>query len=217
MSKHMSRATQMIEKSERKEQENTDGKLCEKELRKILLRESSHFQWVKLALNLAMLAILFVISVLKGHKNGPSVIGVSRCTTADWVMIAALIVLGFVFLGLSVWYIQKEHDDKVRKGYQFVPGDFECTVRSVLILNATSLGGGFMVGCAGVSPSLIFNSFLMLLNVNPTVASATGQYMVIYTTLASSIVKIVEGDVNWIYGLMIVFYVIIGTLPGLYL
>ena len=51
---------------------------------------------------------------------------------------------------------------------------------------------------------------------NPAVASATGMYCTLYTTLASSINLIINEKLNLEYSLLINILTIIGSLPGLY-
>mmetsp|Transcript_32873 Transcript_32873/g.23760 ORF Transcript_32873/g.23760 Transcript_32873/m.23760 type:complete len:89 (-) Transcript_32873:215-481(-) len=75
--------------------------------------------------------------------------------------------------------------------------------------------GGLAAGSFGVGPGLIFNPIMIAIGLHPAVASATGMYMVIYSTLSASIVSIIMGNVETIYTIVIVFMTIIGTYPGI--
>mmetsp|Transcript_18582 Transcript_18582/g.25688 ORF Transcript_18582/g.25688 Transcript_18582/m.25688 type:complete len:139 (+) Transcript_18582:302-718(+) len=78
-----------------------------------------------------------------------------------------------------------------------------------------SILGGLAAGAFGVGPGLIFNPIMIAIGLHPAAASATGMYMVIYSTCAASIVAIIMGNVEPIYTIVIMVMTIIGSYPGI--
>jgi uncharacterized membrane protein YfcA len=94
---------------------------------KIIERESTNLQWDKLALNFGMLLILFVLTLLRGPGDEPSLIGVVRCDPMDWVLFSVLIALSVVVTVIVLVILRREYAEKKGAGYTFVVGDFKCT------------------------------------------------------------------------------------------
>ena len=76
--------------------------------------------------------------------------------------------------------------------------------------------GAFFASLAGIGPGLIFNSVMIQLDMHPAVASATGMYITMFTTLAATINVLINDKLNQPYSLMINLLTIVGTIPGLF-
>ena len=68
----------------------------------------------------------------------------------------------------------------------------------------------------GIGPGLLFNAVMIQLDMHPDVASATGMYLTMYTTIAATINVLINQKLNIPYAAMITIFTIIGTMPGLY-
>lgn len=77
--------------------------------------------------------------------------------------------------------------------------------------------GGWVSGALGLGGGAIFNPLLLSMGVPPKVASASGMYMIIFSTGASTMTYIISGLLNLSYGLWVGGFCIIGTLLGMYL
>jgi uncharacterized membrane protein YfcA len=77
--------------------------------------------------------------------------------------------------------------------------------------------GGWVSGALGLGGGAIFNPLLLSLGVPPSVASATGMYMIIYSTTGSSIVFITYKMLNMQFGSWLGFWSSLGSLLGLYI
>jgi uncharacterized membrane protein YfcA len=75
--------------------------------------------------------------------------------------------------------------------------------------------GGWVAGALGLGGGSIYNPVLLAMGVPPKVSSATGLYLVSYSTFAASFIFILSGALNIYYGLWIGLWSIIGTLIGL--
>jgi uncharacterized membrane protein YfcA len=128
-----------------------------------------------------------------------------------------LIVSGFVVTIIAVVILKKEYKYKVAIGYKFCPGDFECTTLNSLKLPLIAFIGGMIAGSLGIGAGLIFNPIIIQMGVHPAVASATGMYMVIFTTTASSMVVILLNRLYVKYAIILAILTLIGSYPGVYM
>jgi hypothetical protein len=185
------------------------------DLEKIIIAESTNFQWVKLALNYSMVITLFLIAIFRGTKNKKSLVGVFRCSDVDAILIAVLLGLGLTFSAISICVLRCEHKAKISKGYIFEQGDFVANPKSIILLSSVALFGGFLVSSSGIGGGLIFNPFLMAIDIPPPIVSATGSYMVMLTTLASTMINALNGKIAWSHFCLLYVFVAVGTYPGL--
>ena len=72
----------------------------------------------------------------------------------------------------------------------------------------------FFSAMSGVGPGGLFTSFLIQIEVHPAVASATGMYCTMFTTLAATINLLLNNGLNIPYFLLISALTIVGTIPG---
>jgi len=75
--------------------------------------------------------------------------------------------------------------------------------------------GGWVAGALGLGGGSIYNPVLLSMGVPPKVSSATGLYLVSYSTFAASLIFILNDSLNIYYGLWISLWSVIGTLFGL--
>ena len=77
--------------------------------------------------------------------------------------------------------------------------------------------GGWVSGAFGLGGGSVFNPLMIELGVPPTVASSTGMYMIMFSTLASSVIYITHGALNLDYALWLGFWSVIGITAGMIL
>lgn len=83
------------------------------------MAESTNFTR-KLALNFAMLLLLFIVSLFRGSGKTTSIVGVNKCNPADHVLLTVLIVGGFIAMFIGALIVRKEYVIKKEIGYTFV-------------------------------------------------------------------------------------------------
>jgi len=160
-----------------------------------------------------LIAILTVISLLKGSGTD-SLIGVVRCDAVDWTLFAVLQVICIIFNVLGIVLIKREYAEKVECGYEFVPGDLEATPRQLFLLTVFSFLGALIAAFCGVGPGMIFVPVLILIGIEAQVATATGMYITMFTTLSSSIQVIIFKKMDLQYALYLQIMTTLGSLPG---
>ena len=75
--------------------------------------------------------------------------------------------------------------------------------------------GGWVSGALGLGGGAVFNPVLLSMGVPPSVSSATGMYMIMFSTLASSTVYVLYGMLEFNYALWIGMWCVFGSLLGL--
>lgn len=78
-----------------------------------------------------------------------------------------------------------------------------------------SFAGGWVSGALGLGGGSIFNPLLLSFGVPPSVASATGMYMIIFSTGSSTLTYILAGMLDIEYGLYAGFFCLAGTVGGM--
>ena len=138
------------------------------------------------------------------------------CDTWSWVAFAALIVIAAAMTALAAWIANNEYRQKLEAGYTFTKGDQTFTPKIIMKLTLVAFLVALLSTIAGISPGLIFNSFLLQLDMHPAGGSATGMYVSMFTTMAATINTLINNKLNIPYALLISGISLLGTLPGLY-
>lgn len=89
--------------------------------------------------------------------------------------------------------------------------------RKLMKLLFFSYLGGFISGALGMGGGSVFNPLLLSFGVPPQVASATGMYMIIFSTGASTLTYILNDLLDITYGLWTGFFCIAGSIIGMFL
>jgi uncharacterized membrane protein YfcA len=164
------------------------------------------------------MVILIVLTLFRGDGKGLSVVGISKCSAADFVMILLLLIFVVVYTLYSIFKILlPEYKEKKEAGYVFVDGDFECTAKNSIKMICIAFFGAFCGACVGIGTGSIFNPALIAMKMPPASGSASGMYLTIYTTCSAALVMLIFGVLDLHYCLILNIVVIIATFPGLYL
>jgi uncharacterized membrane protein YfcA len=118
------------------------------------------------------------------------------------------------FAATKVFHEQKL---KLKLGAGMAPNDLRLSGPILGKLITFAFLGGFMSGALGLGGGAIFNPLLLSLGVLPCVASATGMYMILYSTSGSSIIYLIHKMLNLQFCVWIGFWCSSGSLLGLYI
>ncbi len=105
----------------------------------------------------------------------------------------------------------------MKVGYGLAPSDVRLTKSTLLKLVFFAFVGGWVSGALGLGGGAIFNPLLLSMGVPPSVASATGMYMILFSTSGSSMIYIFYKMLNLQFGFWIGLWCSLGALVGLYL
>jgi len=104
----------------------------------------------------------------------------------------------------------------VTYGQGLVKSDVRVQGNDLIKLILASFLGGWVSGAVGLGGGSIFNPLLLSLGCPPTVASSTGMYMIIFSTAASTLTYIINGQLNVPYGFWVGGFCVLGTLIGMF-
>ena len=76
-------------------------------------------------------------------------------------------------------------------------------------------GGGWVAGALGLGGGVIFNPMLLQMGVPPRVSSATGMYLIAFSTMSASLIYVVIHQLQVDYGLWVGTWSTIGAICGL--
>ena len=130
------------------------------------------------------------------------------------MLLVFLIYAIFITYG-SIKRMQHEQFLKIRYGNGLISSDIEMKGRNLVKLMSFSLVGGWVSGAFGLGGGAIFNPLLLSFGVPPKVSSATGMYMIIYATGATTIQYALNNMVVFDYGLWMSLWCVLGTIIGM--
>lgn len=189
----------------------------QKRLDQIIAYESTNFQWAKLIFIWSLVLILFFINMMRGKSNPESSwLKLKTCDALDWGLFAILQVICIIYELIAVRIVSNEATEKEEVGYEFTEGDLRLSPSKLAIIVAISWFGSLMAAFAGIGAGSIFVPALTIIEMEPRVAAATGMYVTIYLTLASSISVIILGRLSLDYAPYVVIFTMLGSLPGLF-
>jgi uncharacterized membrane protein YfcA len=109
----------------------------------------------------------------------------------------------------------KQRIEKEACGYNFHSSDLEFSTKNATKLAALAFFGGICGGCLGIGGGMIFNPLLLELGMLPTVSSATGMYLVMFSSLSTVTQFVIMGHFFWYYAIWLGAFSIIGTIFGI--
>ena len=116
---------------------------------------------------------------------------------------------------LGVKINKREQALKIKMGHPIADGEIRFEGKQLVILLVFAFLGGWISGALGLGGGSIFNPLMISMGVPPTVSTSTGMYMIMLSTLASSVIYITYEQLNIPYGLWLGFWTSLGILYGL--
>ena len=104
----------------------------------------------------------------------------------------------------------------MRYGSGLASSDIPLEGVPMIKLVTLSFLGGWVSGALGLGGGSIFNPLLLGLGCPPKVASATGMYMMIFSTGASIVTMLLNDRLNLSYGFYIGFFCVFGSVIGMH-
>ena len=178
-------------------------------VKKLIIQERSHGQWRKQGINFIALILLMINQILRGRVF-------KRCELGDWFSLVVFIILMICQVMISTRLISYEQSLKKKFGnINIVESDLIFSGK--VLRNILGLGfvGGWVAGALGLGGGVIFNPILLSMGVPPKVSSATGMYLITFSTFVTSCIYFLYGEMVIDYALWAAFISIMGSLLGL--
>jgi uncharacterized membrane protein YfcA len=205
--------------SDKKSDEKSDPTSSEEEvdpvLQKIISREQTHFKPSSLVMIPSLFFAIILVSLLRGNSNMDSIVGVKSWSPVDFILLIGLILFMIIMTISNIILVKKEHRLKVEHGYKFVDGDLHWTPKLLIQFMIGAIGAGLMAGTIGAGGGVIFNPLLLSFGVSPAVASASGMYIIMFSTLANSIQYAMAGTLIFGHAFWAGSFVVLGAVLGL--
>lgn len=139
-------------------------------------------------LNWTLILVLVCISFLKGGaKPTDSLIGIIKCDSIDWMLFSLLQVICAIYLLIAVFILKREFKEKSDASYDFIEGDLKITNRNISVMVLVALIGAIYASFSGIGAGMVFCPALIMISIESQVATATGMYLSMFTTLSSTI------------------------------
>lgn len=153
---------------------------------------------------------------LRGSKGTQSIVGITKCSVIDWLCVFAFVSICIVVTYTSLKLVLAEQRLKVKYRRGLCKSDIDFTRANVSKLVLFSFMGGWVSGALGLGGGAIFNPLLLSMGVSPSVASSTGMFMIIFSTLGSSISYMASGTLNLPFATWIGVWCALGSIAGMY-
>jgi hypothetical protein len=106
-----------------------------------------------------------------------SLIGLTKCDPLDWGLFAIMQVIALVYFLVGFYMVSKEIEEKEKVGYNFVEGDLRITFYNLAIFVSLAFIGSLFAAFSGLGPGFVFGGGLVIIGIDPRVATATGMYL----------------------------------------
>lgn len=137
---------------------------------------------------MAVLVTLVVVSLMRGGRAGSeSIIGVSNCTPASWLLALLSLCSMLAFTAAFGRKVLHRHRRRVACGYKFVEGDVHWTRRNVVVYPALATTAGIAGGLLGIGGGMIMGPLLLELGLLPATTSATSALTVLVSAAAGTL------------------------------
>lgn len=116
---------------------------------------------------------------------------------------------------IAIRRVNHEQFFKIKYNKGICKSDLKFSPNIVRRLVMVAFFGGWVSGALGLGGGAIFNPVLLSMGIPPGVSSSTGMYLVMFTTLGSSITYTLQGTMNLEYGIWAGIWCIGGTFMGM--
>jgi len=157
------------------------------------------------------------MSLFMGSATIPSIIGIERCGSAYWGVQVGFILFCFLFTIIAIKLARQDQALKLKYGGINVAESDIRYIDGKQLAKLITVGflGGFGAGALGLGGSTIYNPAMLAMGIPPKVSSATGLHLVTFSKIASTVVYLINDQLDIYYGLWIGLFSIFGSLGSL--
>ena len=196
-----------------------DASMNQKELASLrfsIRSETSHGQWAKQGLCFLLLICLILMNLSMGSSSMPSIVGIEKCDPAYWAIQVFFMAICVVCTVVAVFLARRDQRLKLKYGGINIS---ESDIRyhdnkSLAQLLVLGFAGGLVAGALGLGGGSIYNPALLSMGIPPKVSSATGLYLVTFSTVAAVLIYFINDQLDAYYGLWIGFWSCVGMVGG---
>ena len=116
---------------------------------------------------------------------------------------------------MAIRQVNYEQYFKIKYNRGISKSDLKFSPNVVRRLVTVAFIGGWVSGALGLGGGAIFNPVLLSMGIPPSVASSTGMYLVMFTTLGSSITYTLQGTLETTYAAWTGAWCVLGSIAGM--
>ena len=185
------------------------------DLKNIIDSEKHWFPLGPCLIFMFLYAFAVLTSFFRGSAGHPSIIGVSQCTPAYWLMNLVIFVFYVLFTITTTYYIIYTTRRKVSLGYDFDSYDLIWTWKPITILLVFGVLAGIGASLLSFGGALILGPVMLKLGVRPEVSAGTSTAIIVVTSSISIIQYAIAGKLELIYGIWFFSFSLIGSAIGI--
>lgn len=161
--------------------------------------EGSNFYLPKFLLIVTVLVVSVLTGIFRGGKGLDSVIGVKKCSGADWGLLAAYCVILGALPCYSYFVVFKEQKLKQKINWNLDPAEVTFTKSTFFVKVTWSAFTGLVSTITGLGGGVILTPMMAWMNYMPVTASWTINLLVLLSKIAAFIVAILSGQLLYDY------------------
>ncbi|GMH05363.1 hypothetical protein Nepgr_007203 [Nepenthes gracilis] len=168
-------------------------------------------------MKLGMLTIIwlsfFLIFIVRGNRNGQSIIRIKPCGVEYWILSSLQIPLALIF---TVWILLRTEINRNQNLiHQEVEAEIKGKIPNKLMFPVMALLAGIFGGVFGIGGGMLISPILLQIGVAPEVTAATCSFMVFFSSSMSSSQYLLLGMDHTTAALMFAAACFLGSLLGL--
>jgi uncharacterized membrane protein YfcA len=156
--------------------------------------------------------IIFILTLLRGGKGVPSLIGI----TCENSWYSVLIVLQFAWLmGAAIYFgiqLIRKQQARVQVRYPFQAEDPVWDVKALRFFGSCTFAAGVLAGLIGIGGGMILGPLMLVMGLHPRVSSASTATMIVLTSSSVAVAFVTSGLVPWSYALFYFMVCFLGAL-----
>jgi len=153
-----------------------------------------------------------VVTLLRGDSG---IWDIPACSPIDWTLLGIFALAMFTMSGIGLHWNRKEQALKKKAGLGLIDSDIEYSGSDLSYLLVGALFGGWVGGALGLGGGSIFNPLMISLGIPPSVSTATGMFMIMFSTGASTAMYVIYGTLNIQYAVWLSAWCSIGIILGI--
>ena len=193
---------------------NGAGKKGDPDLLRILARMRRQWPWQPIVVVACVWASVIVLSLLRGGHGAPSMVGIAKCSSGYWLLVAAS---GIIAVGVTLMcgrWMRQQHNKKVALGFEFHDGDVQWSLRNTLLHPCLCFLAGVAAGLLGIGGGLVLGPLFLEMGLRPQVSAGTSSFMVLFTSSATSLQFLILGQLRLDYAGFLLPFCFFGAFLG---
>jgi hypothetical protein len=138
-----------------------------------------------------------------------------KCSWYDFSISGFYIIICVLITIVAIKRINYEQYFKMKYNRGISKSDLKFSPNVVRKLVSVAFIGGWVSGALGLGGGSIFNPVLLSMGIPPAVASSTGMYLVLFTSIGSSITYTIQGTMKIDYALWTGGWCVLGSIAGM--